>query len=462
MRVQAPKAPTATRAATRTTAPTSSLPSLETGGPAACDVLSVEAWVVAVEGGAEDGGGSVPSSPPASAGAADVGVVGGAVVVVVVDGTDVVVDGGGGEAAAVGGGTTPEAGRGSVVVVVGAAVVVVAGAVVVVTGAAVVVVTGAVVVVVVGALGSTTWTRPTILGWRVQRYVNVPTVSNRNSNWPPGPRRSPESNSTAPGSEVTVWRLEVLLVQRTLLPTLIVVVPGLKRPSPLGSGLGLSSMFTPVVKAAAGVAVANSSGPSAASPAAPASSTVDHFLPPRTFRPSNVRLVPSWCFAVFRPGPPGVGQDAPVLCIGGPGGGTVKDALKDFKIFILRGNVVDLAIGVAIGAAFATVVKAFTEDLLMPIVAIPGTKPDFSSLDFHIRHSTFRYGAFINEVISFVIIAAALFFFVVRPINMLMARRKTEPDVMSTTRDCPYCLSSIPLAASRCAFCTADVGAASS
>ena len=139
----------------------------------------------------------------------------------------------------------------------------------------------------------------------------------------------------------------------------------------------------------------------------------------------------------------------------------MKDALKDFKAFILRGNVIDLAVAVAIGAAFGSVVKAFTEYLLTPILAIPGTKPDFSSLDFHIRQSTFRYGAFINEVINFLIIAAALFFFVVRPINTLMARRKTEPDVLSTTRDCPYCLSSIPIAASRCAFCTADVGAAS-
>ena len=139
----------------------------------------------------------------------------------------------------------------------------------------------------------------------------------------------------------------------------------------------------------------------------------------------------------------------------------MQNALKDFKTFILRGNVIDLAVGVAIGAAFATVVKAFTDDLLTPILAIPGSKPDFSSLDFHIRHATFRYGAFINEIISFVLIAAALFFLVVRPINMLMARRKTEPDVLSTTRDCPYCLSAIPIAASRCAFCTADVGAAS-
>ena len=140
----------------------------------------------------------------------------------------------------------------------------------------------------------------------------------------------------------------------------------------------------------------------------------------------------------------------------------MSDLIKDFKKFILRGNVIDLAVGVAIGAAFTTVVKSFTDNLLTPILAIPGTKPDFASLNFHIRNSTFRYGAFINDVISFVIIAAALFFFVVRPINMLFAKRKTEPEVLSTTRDCPYCLSSIPIAASRCAFCTADVGAASS
>jgi large conductance mechanosensitive channel len=139
----------------------------------------------------------------------------------------------------------------------------------------------------------------------------------------------------------------------------------------------------------------------------------------------------------------------------------VKDAVKDFKTFILRGNVIDLAVGVAIGAAFATVVTSFTKNLLTPILAIPGNKSSFAALDFSIRKATFRYGAFIDDVIGFVLIAAALFFLVIRPINTLMARRKTEPDVMSTTRDCPYCLSSIPLAARRCAFCTADVGAAS-
>ena len=140
----------------------------------------------------------------------------------------------------------------------------------------------------------------------------------------------------------------------------------------------------------------------------------------------------------------------------------MKDMLKEFKAFILRGNVVDLAVGVAIGAAFTTVVTSFTKNLLTPILAIPGDQASFAALDFSVRNATFRYGAFIDDLIGFVLIAAALFFLVVRPINMLFARRKTEPDVMSTTRDCPYCLSSIPIAASRCAFCTADVGAASS
>ena len=135
--------------------------------------------------------------------------------------------------------------------------------------------------------------------------------------------------------------------------------------------------------------------------------------------------------------------------------------LKDFKAFILRGNVIDLAVGVAIGAAFTAVIASFTENLLTPLLAIPGDAASFAELDFTISGSSFRYGAFIDAIISFVLVAAVLFFFVVKPVNTLMARRKTEPDVMSTTRDCPYCLSSIPLAASRCAFCTADVGAAS-
>lgn len=133
--------------------------------------------------------------------------------------------------------------------------------------------------------------------------------------------------------------------------------------------------------------------------------------------------------------------------------------LKDFKAFLLRGNVVDLAVAVVIGTAFGAVVTSLVENILTPIIAIPGSA-DFSRLDFEINGSVFRYGAFLNAVISFVTLAAAVFFFVVRPVNTLMARRKTEPDVESTTRDCPECLSSIPVAARRCAFCTAEVAAA--
>ena len=134
--------------------------------------------------------------------------------------------------------------------------------------------------------------------------------------------------------------------------------------------------------------------------------------------------------------------------------------LKDFKAFILRGNVIDLAVGVAIGAAFTAVVTSFTENLLTPILAIPGDAASFADKDLRIAGAEFRYGAFIDSIITFVLIAAALFFLVVRPVNALMARRKTEPEVESTTRQCPECLSKIPVAARRCAFCTAEVGGA--
>ena len=134
--------------------------------------------------------------------------------------------------------------------------------------------------------------------------------------------------------------------------------------------------------------------------------------------------------------------------------------LKDFRDFILRGNVVDLAIGVAVGAAFTAVIGSFTKNLITPLLAIPGSKPSFADYDFTVGGARFRYGAFIDDVIVFVIIAAVLFFFVVVPVNKLMARRRTEPDVESTTRDCPECLSSIPRGASRCAFCTAAVAPA--
>jgi large conductance mechanosensitive channel len=134
--------------------------------------------------------------------------------------------------------------------------------------------------------------------------------------------------------------------------------------------------------------------------------------------------------------------------------------VKDFRAFLLRGNVVDLAVGVVIGVAFAALISSFVEDLITPIIGALGGEPDFSALSFTINDSQFRYGQFLNALIAFLIIAAVLFFLVVKPVNALMARRKTEPDVESTTRECPECLSDIPARARRCAFCTAEVSPA--
>jgi large conductance mechanosensitive channel len=131
--------------------------------------------------------------------------------------------------------------------------------------------------------------------------------------------------------------------------------------------------------------------------------------------------------------------------------------VKDFKEFLLRGNLVDMAVGIVIGVAFAAVVTALVGDLITPLIAAIGGKPDFSNLSFTINKSHFLYGAFINAVLTFVIIAAVIFFLVVKPVNALMARYRTEPDVQQTTKDCPRCLSSIPIGASKCAFCTADL-----
>jgi large conductance mechanosensitive channel len=131
--------------------------------------------------------------------------------------------------------------------------------------------------------------------------------------------------------------------------------------------------------------------------------------------------------------------------------------LAEFRKFLLRGNVVDLAVAVIIGVAFGAVITALVTDLLTPIIAAIGGKQNFSALSFTINGSRFLYGAFINAVISFLIIAAAVFFFVVVPVNRLMARSKTESDVEAPTRECPECLSSIPVGARRCAFCTAEV-----
>jgi large conductance mechanosensitive channel len=140
-------------------------------------------------------------------------------------------------------------------------------------------------------------------------------------------------------------------------------------------------------------------------------------------------------------------------------GGNVK-IIGDFKQFLLRGNVVDLAVAVVIGAAFGAVVTAMVEDLVTPFVAAIGGQQDFSALDFTINDSTFRYGDFINKVITFVVIAAVVFFFVVTPVNAIISRARREPPADPTTRKCPECLSEIPLEARRCAFCASQVSPA--
>jgi large conductance mechanosensitive channel len=134
--------------------------------------------------------------------------------------------------------------------------------------------------------------------------------------------------------------------------------------------------------------------------------------------------------------------------------------MREFRQFILRGNLVDLAVAVVIGTAFAALIAALVADLITPLIAAIGGNQDFSSLAFTINGSRFAYGAFINALLSFLIVAAVLFFFVIKPVSALMNRRRTEPDVEATTRECPECLSQIPVAARRCAFCTAEVGAA--
>ena len=135
--------------------------------------------------------------------------------------------------------------------------------------------------------------------------------------------------------------------------------------------------------------------------------------------------------------------------------------LREFKQFIMRGNVVDLAIAVVIGTAFAALVAAFVADIITPLIAAIFGKPDFGNLSFTINKSTFLYGAFINALITFLSVAAAIFFFVVKPINVLQARRAAgAPPESPTTRSCPECLSEIPIAAGRCAFCTSEVPAA--
>lgn len=128
--------------------------------------------------------------------------------------------------------------------------------------------------------------------------------------------------------------------------------------------------------------------------------------------------------------------------------------LKEFKQFLLRGNVVDLAVGVVVGASFGTVVTALVSDLLTPFIAAIAKVPDFSGLFFTINGSQFMYGHLINALISFILVAGAIFFFVIKPMNLLIARSKKEIPAEPTTKKCTECLSEIPIEAKRCAHCT--------
>ena len=135
--------------------------------------------------------------------------------------------------------------------------------------------------------------------------------------------------------------------------------------------------------------------------------------------------------------------------------------MKGFKQFLMRGNVVDLAVAVVIGAAFGAVVTALVKDLITPIIAAIVGKPDFSGLYFDVNGSRFLIGDFINVLLSFIFIAAAVYFFVVLPINTIQARRaRGQAPADPTTKTCPECLSTVPIGARRCAFCTSIVTAA--
>lgn len=135
----------------------------------------------------------------------------------------------------------------------------------------------------------------------------------------------------------------------------------------------------------------------------------------------------------------------------------LREILKEFRSFILRGNVIDLAIAVVIGAAFGAVVNAFVKDILTQIVAMIFGQQDFGSLFFTIHKAKFLYGDLINAVITFLSVAAALFFLVVKPTNWFMARSRREPPPDPDTRQCDQCLSIVPALARRCAYCTSEL-----
>jgi large conductance mechanosensitive channel len=131
--------------------------------------------------------------------------------------------------------------------------------------------------------------------------------------------------------------------------------------------------------------------------------------------------------------------------------------IDEFRAFILRGNVIDLAVAVVIGAAFTAIINSLVADLITPLIAAVFGKPDFSTLTFTINGSVFRYGAFFNALISFLLIAVVVFFLVVKPINALMARMGRGAEAETPSRECPYCMSGIPINATKCAYCTSEV-----
>lgn len=134
--------------------------------------------------------------------------------------------------------------------------------------------------------------------------------------------------------------------------------------------------------------------------------------------------------------------------------------VKDFREFLLRGSVADLTVAIVIGFAFNNLVTALVSDFITPLIVAVTGKKDFTGLVFHIHGSAFTYGHFLNALISFVVIAAVVFLVAVRPTNQLMERRKSATPIDPVTRDCPECLSAIPEAARRCAFCSSEVRAA--
>jgi large conductance mechanosensitive channel len=131
--------------------------------------------------------------------------------------------------------------------------------------------------------------------------------------------------------------------------------------------------------------------------------------------------------------------------------------LKGFAAFIMRGNVIDLAVAVVIGGAFGALVTAFVKDLITPLIAALVGKPDFSAISFEINSSRFMVGDFINAVIAFLLVAAAIYFFVIAPMNAMSARFKKPDQGPPALRECPECLSEIPAAARRCRYCTAQL-----